>query len=34
MGNNTSALMEVSLDHPKFYESFTNAIKESSNIVF
>lgn len=34
IGNNTSALMEVSLDHPKFYESFTNAIKENINIVF
>lgn len=34
MGNDTSALMEVSLDHPKFHESFTKAIKENKNIVF
>lgn len=34
LGNDTSALMEVSLDHPKFYESFTNAIKENEKIIF
>lgn len=34
LGNDTSALMEVSLDHPKFYESFTSAIRENENIVF
>lgn len=34
LGNDTSALMEVSLEHPKFYESFTNAINENKNIVF
>ncbi|MCD2347814.1 Lrp/AsnC family transcriptional regulator [Clostridium guangxiense] len=34
IGNDTSALMEVSLDHPKFYESFTRAIKENKNINF
>lgn len=28
-----SALMEVSLEHPKFYESFTTAIKQNDNIV-
>lgn len=33
MGKDTSALMEVSLDHPKFYESFTKSIKENKNIV-
>lgn len=33
MGNDTSALMEVSLDHPKFQESFTKAIKENKNVV-
>ncbi|OPJ57636.1 Lrp/AsnC family transcriptional regulator [Clostridium oryzae] len=34
LGNDTGALMEVSLDHPKYYESFTKAIKENKNIVF
>lgn len=33
MGNDTSALMEVSLDHPKFQESFTKSIKENKNVV-
>lgn len=33
LGNDISALMEVSLDHPKFYESFTDAVKENRNIV-
>lgn len=31
--NDVSALMEVSLEHPKFYEPFTTAIKSSTNIV-
>lgn len=34
LGNNTAALMEVSLEHPKYYESFTNAVNQSKNIVF
>ncbi|MDT8717382.1 Lrp/AsnC family transcriptional regulator [Clostridium sp. 19966] len=34
LGNDTSALMEVSLDHPRFYDSFTEAVKENKNIVF
>lgn len=34
LGNDTSALMEVSLDHSKFYESFTDEIKKNKNIVF
>lgn len=34
LGYGTSALMEVSLDHPKYYDSFTEAIKENINIVF
>lgn len=34
LGNNTSALMEVSLDHPKFYDSFTDEIKKNNNIIF
>lgn len=32
-GNGTSALMEVSLDHPKFYESFTNIIEQNDKVV-
>lgn len=31
--NDVSALMEVSLEHPKFYESFTSAIELNENIV-
>lgn len=34
LGNDISALMEVSLDHPKFYEPFTDAVKGNKNIVF
>lgn len=34
LGKGTSALMEVSLDHPKYYDSFTKSIKENINIVF
>ncbi|GIM30628.1 AsnC family transcriptional regulator [Clostridium polyendosporum] len=34
LGNDISALMEVSLDHPRFYESFTDAVKENKNIAF
>lgn len=34
MGNTTSALMEVSLDHPKFYKSFTEAVLKNKHIVF
>ena len=33
LGNGTSALMEVSLDHPKFYESFTNIIEQNDKVV-
>ena len=33
LGNDMTALMEVSLEHPKFYESFTKAIKCNDNIV-
>ncbi|WP_297421215.1 Lrp/AsnC family transcriptional regulator [Clostridium sp.] len=33
LGNDMTALMEVSLEHPKFYESFTNAIQNNPNIV-
>jgi len=31
--NDVSALMEVSLEHPKFYDTFTLAIKGNDNIV-
>ncbi|WP_053359783.1 Lrp/AsnC family transcriptional regulator [Clostridium sp. IODB-O3] len=34
LGNETSALMEISLDHPKYYDSFTDAIRAHKNIVF
>ena len=34
LGNGTSALMEVSLEHPKYYDLFTEAIRENKNIVF
>lgn len=34
IGNDTSALMEVTLDHPKFYESFTNAVSRNEKITF
>ena len=33
LGNDMTALMEVSLEHPKFYDSFTTAIKNNNNIV-
>ncbi len=33
LGNDMSALMEISLEHPKFYDSFTTAIKHNPNIV-
>ena len=33
LGNGTSALMEVSLDHPKSYESFTNIIEQNDKVV-
>lgn len=33
LGNDMTALMEVSLEHPRFYESFTAAIKNNDSIV-
>ncbi len=33
LGNHTSALMEVSLDHPKYYDCFTDAVQNNKNIV-
>ena len=34
MGNELVALMEVSLEHPKYYDDFAAMIKENSNIQF
>ncbi|EHI97481.1 MULTISPECIES: Lrp/AsnC family transcriptional regulator [unclassified Clostridium] len=33
LGSDVTALMEISLEHPKFYEAFTTAIKHNNNIV-
>lgn len=33
LGNDTGALMEVSLDHPKYYDSFTDVIAKNDKIV-
>ncbi len=33
LGNDMTALMEVSLEHPRYYESFTDMIREHKNIV-
>ena len=33
LGNDVTALMEVSLEHPKFYDAFTEAINKNNNIV-
>lgn len=33
IGNDVTALMEVSLEHPKYYEDFTKAMNDNSNIV-
>ena len=33
LGNDMTALMEVSLEHPKYYESFTVSVKRNPNIV-
>lgn len=33
LGNDTGALMEVSLDHPKYYDTFTDIISKNNNIV-
>ena len=32
-GNDMTALMEVSLEHPKYYDEFTEMIRNNSNIV-
>ena len=33
LDNDVSALMEISLEHPKYYDSFTDAIELNPNIV-
>ncbi len=33
MGNDMTALMEVSLEHPKFYEGFTEKIQGHENVL-
>ncbi len=33
MGNDMTALMEVSLEHPRFYDSFTEMVRENENII-
>ena len=33
IGNEVTALMEVSLEHPRYYEEFTRVMNENSNIV-
>lgn len=33
LGNDVTALMEISLEHPKFHDSFTELIRKHPNIV-
>jgi Lrp/AsnC family leucine-responsive transcriptional regulator len=33
IGNEVTALMEVSLEHPRFYDEFTKAMHENDNVV-
>lgn len=33
MGNDLTALMEVSLEHPRYFEPFTKMIRDNTNIV-
>lgn len=33
LGMDVTALMEISLEHPKYYDQFTEAIKETHNVV-
>ena len=33
LGNDVTALMEISLEHPKFHDSFTELIQDHPNIV-
>lgn len=33
IGNDVMALMQVSLDHPRFYDSFSQMVEENPNII-
>lgn len=33
LGNDMTALMEVSLEHPRYYDSFTAMVKDNENII-
>jgi Lrp/AsnC family leucine-responsive transcriptional regulator len=33
IGNDVTALMEVSLEHPKFYDSFAEMIEKEKNVI-
>ena len=33
MGNDVTAIMEISLEHPKYYDTFTEAIRDHENVV-
>ncbi len=33
LGNDMTALMEVSLEHPRYYDSFTDMVRSNENIV-
>lgn len=33
LGNDMTALMEVSLEHPRYYDSFTQMVNENENII-
>lgn len=33
MGNDLTALMEVSLEHPKYFQAFTKMVQDNSNII-
>ncbi len=33
LGNDMTALMEVSLEHPRYYDSFTNMVRSNENII-
>lgn len=33
MGNGVTALMEVSLEHPRYYDDFTRAMNKNSSVV-
>ena len=33
LGNDMTALMEVSLEHPRYYDSFTAMVNENENII-